>query len=160
MPAGQRVKSTRILMLRPRSGPTVTGHDLHLSEAESQHTVSGGAHPKRFQSIEDRCTFVLDGVLWVEPKRGETLEQRRNGDLSLRSGERSAQAVMVSTAEGEMGGIRPLNVEAVRVGVPRRVMPRCEQQTGQRLTRLHLPAGDLQRLQREPGDLHNRRVVA
>jgi hypothetical protein len=46
---------------------------------------------------------VLDGVLWVEPKRGETLEQRRNCDLSLRSGERSAQAVMVSTAKGEMG---------------------------------------------------------
>jgi hypothetical protein len=30
--------------------------------------LSGGAHPKRFQSVEDRCALVLDGMLRVEPE--------------------------------------------------------------------------------------------
>ena len=89
--------------------------------------LSGGAHPKRFQPIEDRRALVNDGVLRVEPERGETLEQRRDGDLRLGAGEWRSQAIMRATAKGEMRGVRTLDIEAMRVGVQRRVMPRSEQ---------------------------------
>src|SRR5215472_17588692 len=119
-----------------------------------------GAHPKRFQSVEDRCALVLDGLLRVELERGETLEQRRDSDLCLGAGERRSQAKMRATTKGEMRGVRTLDVEAMRIGMQRRVIPSSEQRTGHRLTRLHLPATDLQGLQRKASDLHHRRVVA
>ena len=75
--------------------------------------LSGGAHPKRFQSIEDRCALVLDGMLWVDLERGETPEQRRDSDLCLGAGERRSQAKMRATTKGEMCGVRTLDVEAI-----------------------------------------------
>src|SRR6516165_1163419 len=92
--------------------------------------LSGGAYPKRFQPIEDGCALMLDNMLRVELERGETLEQCRDSDLCLGAGKR------------------------------RRVMPSSEQRTGHRLTSQHLPATDLQGLQRKASDLHHRRVVA
>ena len=76
--------------------------------------LSGGAHPKCFQSIEDGRALVLDGILRVEPERWETLEQRRNGDLRLGAGERRSQAVMRAIAKGEMRGVGTLeNAQAM-----------------------------------------------
>ena len=86
----------------------------------------GGTHPKRFQSVEDRCALVLDGMLRVELERGETLEQRRDSDLCLGAGERRSQAKMRATTKGEMRGVRTFDVEAMRIGMPRRVMPSSE----------------------------------
>ena len=94
--------------------------------AENAMRLSGGAHPKRFQSVEDRCALVLDGMLRVEPERGETLEQRRDSDLPLGAGERRSQAKMRATTKGEMRGVRTLDVEAMRIGMQRRVMPSSE----------------------------------
>ena len=48
--------------------------------------------------------------------------------------------------------------DADRSAAPRHALG--EQRTGHRLTGLHLPATDLQGLQRKASDLHHRRVVA
>ena len=69
---------------------------------------------------------MLDNMLRVELERGETLEQRRDGDLCLGAGERRSQAKMRATTKGEMRGVRTFDVEAMRIGMPRRVMPGSE----------------------------------
>ena len=71
----------------------------------------------------DRCALVLDGMLRVEVERGETLEQRCDSDLCLAAGERRSQAKMRPTTKGEMRGVRTLDIEAMRIGMQRRVMP-------------------------------------
>ena len=76
---------------------------------------SSGVHPKRFQSIEDRCALVLDGILRVKPQPRKTLEQRSNGDLCLGPGERRAEVVMRAATKGEMRGVRRLDVETMRL---------------------------------------------
>ena len=88
--------------------------------------LSGGAHPKRFQPIEDRCALMLDNILRVELERGETLEQRRDSDLCLGAGKRRSQAKMRATTKGEMRGVRTLDVETMRIGMQRRVMRSSE----------------------------------
>ena len=88
--------------------------------------LSGGAHPKRFQPIEDRCALMLDNILRVELERGETLEQRRDSDLCLSAGKRRSQAKMRATTKGEMRGVRTLDVETMRIGMQRRVMRSSE----------------------------------
>src|SRR6516225_5022038 len=98
------------------------------------------------------CSTACSGSSWIE--------QRRDGDLCLGAGEPRSQAKMRATTKGEMRGVRTLDVEAMRIGMQRRVMPSSEQRTGHRLTGLHLPATDLQGLQRKASDLHHRRVVA
>ena len=34
--------------------------------ADKRDALAGGAYPKRFQSVENRCALVLDGMLRVE----------------------------------------------------------------------------------------------
>ena len=45
-------KPLRFVVIKPDSTPEAQG--------------SGGAHPKRFQPVEDRCTLVLNRALLVE----------------------------------------------------------------------------------------------
>ena len=75
---------------------------------------------------------MLDRMLRIETKAGEPLEQHGNGDLRLSAGKRRSQAEMPTAAKGEMARVRPLDIEAVRVGVPhwvqavrKRLVARC-----------------------------------
>ena len=86
----------------------------------------GRANPKRCQSVEDRRAFMLDRMLRIETEAGEALEQQGNGDLCLGTGERRPQAEMRTTAKGEMACVGPLDIETVRLGVPRWVVPSRE----------------------------------
>src|SRR5262245_12402853 len=104
--------------------------------------TSRGMYPKRRQSVEDRRIFMLDRMLLVEAKTGEPLEQQGNGDLRLGAGERRPQAEMRTAAKGKMAGVGPLDIEAVRLRVPRRVMAGREKRNGHHLARLHLFASD------------------
>jgi len=99
-------------------------------------------------------------MLRIETKAGEPLEQHGNGDLRLGAGKRRSQAAMRTAAKGEMARVRPLDIEAVRVGVPRWVMAGREKRDGHYLARLHLHAAHFKRLKRHPGGLHHGWVVA
>ena len=59
---------------------------------------------------------------------------------------RSPQTEMRAAAKGEMACIRPLDIEAVRVGMPRRVVARRDQRGGHDLARPHLRPTDFERL--------------
>ena len=83
---------------------------------------------------------MLDRMLRIETKAGEPLEQHGNGDLRLSAGKRRSQAEMPTAAKGEMARVRPLDIEAVRVGVPHWVMTGREKRDGHYLARLHLPS--------------------
>ena len=93
---------------------------------------------------------MFDPMLWIETEAGEALEQQGNRNLRLGAGERRPQAEMRTAAEGKMAGVGPLDIEAVRLGVPRRVMAGREKRDGHYLARLHLPSPHLERLQSYP----------
>jgi len=103
---------------------------------------------------------MLDGMPRIETQAGETLEQRADRDLRLDAGKRHPQAEMRTATKGEMARARPLHIEAVRIGVPRRVAAGCQKRGRDHLRRLHLHSAILKRLQRQPTGLHHRRVVA
>jgi hypothetical protein len=104
--------------------------------------------------------LMLDRMLQIETQAGKSLEQQGNGDLRLGASERRPEAVMRTAAKGEMARIRPLDIEAVRAGVPRRVMAGREQRGGHNPFCLHLRSADLERLQSYPTGRHYRWVVA
>jgi len=103
---------------------------------------------------------MLDRVLRIQTQAGETLEQQGNSDLRFGAGERRPKAVMCTAAKGEMARVRPLDIEAVRAGVPRRVMAGREQRGGHHPSCLHLHSPDLERRQSYPTGRHHRGVVA
>jgi hypothetical protein len=51
---------------------------------------------------------------------------------------------MRTTAKGEMAGVGPLDIEAVRLGVPQRVMAGREERNGDHLAHLRLFAPNLE----------------
>jgi hypothetical protein len=53
---------------------------------------------------------------------------------------------MRTAAKGQMARVRPLDIEAVRGGMPRWVMAGRKNRDGHRFTYLRLPSADLQRL--------------
>ena len=59
-----------------------------------------------------------------------------------------------------MARVRPLDIEAVRVGVPRWVTADREKRHGHYLARLHFRAAYFKRLKRYPRGLHHGWVVA
>jgi hypothetical protein len=126
---------------------------------EASPKASGGLYPKRCQSIEYRRAFMLDRMLLIETEAGEALEQQGNGDLRLGAGERRSQAEMCTAAEGKMAGVGPLDIEAVRLGVPRRVMAGPREARRSYLAHLYLFAPDLERVLRYPAGLRHGRVV-
>src|ERR1700719_4185817 len=121
--------------------------------------ASGSSHPKRGQPVEHRRAFVLDGTLRIEMKAGEPFEQQGNGDLRLSAGKRRSKAEMRSAAKGEMARVRPFDIEAVRIGVPRWVMAGREKRHGHYISLLHLGAAHFKRLKRYPRGLHHGWVV-
>jgi len=97
-----------------------SGSNAHIGDKAAG--ALGGEHPKRRQSVEPWHALMLDRMLRIETKIDETLEHQRNGDLRLGTSQRRPEAIMRPAAKGEMARVRPLHIEAVRVGVPRRVM--------------------------------------
>ena len=126
---------------------------------EASPKASGGLYPKRCQPIEDRRAFMLDRMLRIETEVEEALEQQGNGDLRLGAGERRPQAEMRTAAKGKMAGVGALDIEAVRLGVPRRVMAGREKRDGHHLAHLYLFAPDLERVLRYPAGLRHGWVV-
>jgi hypothetical protein len=74
---------------------------------------------------------MLDRMLRMETQAEETLEQQGNGDLRFGASQRRPEAVMRTAAKGEMARNRPLDIEAVRTGMPRRVIAGREERGGQ-----------------------------
>src|SRR5262249_10311602 len=72
----------------------------------------------------------LDGMSRIETQVGETLEQQADGDLRRRAGKRRPQAKMRTAAKGEVARVLRLDIEAVRIGGPRRVVAGYEKRRG------------------------------
>src|SRR3954464_3033383 len=100
---------------------------------------------------------MLDPKLWIEKKKRKTLEQQGNGDLRFGAGKRRPQTEMRTTAKGEMAGVGPLDIEAVRLRAAPRVLPGLEERNGDRLAHLRLFAPNLDPVQRYPAGLRHRR---
>src|SRR5689334_16169614 len=88
---------------------------------------SAGEHPQLLDAVEHRRALVRDRMALAEAQAGEALEQQRDRDLRLGPRQRGAQAEMDASAEGEVIGLRPLDIEAIRFGVYRRIVPGAEQ---------------------------------
>src|SRR5262249_14628924 len=99
---------------------------------------STSSHPKCHHPVEHRRAFMLDGMLWIEMKAGEPFEQQGDGDLRLGAGKRRPQAEMRTAAKGEVARVGALDIETVRLGVPRWVIASREQRDGHHFALLHL----------------------
>jgi hypothetical protein len=138
-----------------RADGTLTG----IEWREASPKASGGLYPKRCQPIEDRRAFMLDRMLRIETEAEEALEQQGNGDLRLGAGERRPQTEMRTAAKGKMASVGALDIETVRLGVPRWVTAGREKRNGHHLAHLYLFAPDLERVQRYPAGLRHGWIV-
>ncbi len=102
---------------------------------------------------------MLDRMLRIETEVEEALEQQGNGDLRIGAGDRRPQAEMRTAAKGKMAGVGALDIETVRLGVPRWVMAGREKRNGHHLAHLYLFAPDLERVQRYPAGLRHGWIV-